>query len=142
MVVKFVPVMVMAAPIAPLVGVKLSRVGVARTVKDPALVPVSTPTVTEIVPVEAPVGTVVVIDVVVEAVTTDGIPLKFTVLSPGVELKFVPVIITVVLSAPLVGLKLSTVGVCAQLTNVIIEKNKMVQILILNLFSFLFKIFY
>jgi hypothetical protein len=61
--VKFVPVIVTAAPTTPLVGVKLEIVGVAGTVtvKLPAEVAVPFGVVTLILPVDAPLGTVVVI---------------------------------------------------------------------------------
>jgi hypothetical protein len=61
--VKFVPVTVTAAPTTPLVGVKLEIVGVAGTVtvKLPAEVAVPFGVVMLILPVNAPLGTVVVI---------------------------------------------------------------------------------
>jgi hypothetical protein len=67
--------------------------------------------VTEMFPVVAPVGTDVVIEVAVEDPTTADVPLKLTV---G-ELKFVPVIVTAVPTAPLVGVKLVIVG-CGSVT--------------------------
>ena len=54
------------------------------TVKTPLLVAVLHPTVTEIVPVVAPTGTVVVILVEVLAVTTAVVILNFTMLFAGV----------------------------------------------------------
>jgi hypothetical protein len=62
-------------------------------------------TVTEILPVVAPVGTVVVNWVVVAAVTVATVPLKDIVLLLGVVLKFVPVTITVAPITPLEGEK-------------------------------------
>jgi hypothetical protein len=61
--VKFVPVTVTAAPTTPLVGVKLEIVGVAGTVTVKLLAEVAVPfgVVTLILPVEAPLGTAVVI---------------------------------------------------------------------------------
>lgn len=59
------------------------------------------PTVTVIGPVIAPTGTVVTIWVGVEMVSMAGVPLKTTVLSDGVVLKFVPVMITVEPIGPL-----------------------------------------
>ena len=56
--VKFVPLIVTAAPTRPLVGVKLAIVGGTSTVKLLALVAVPSGAVTEIGPVVAPAGTV------------------------------------------------------------------------------------
>jgi len=105
--------MVTEAVTAPLSGLKLVMVGVASTVKLDALVTViPVPlTATEIGPVVAPIGTEVVMLVGVEAVTVASVPLNRTSLSPGVALKFVPLIITDAVTAPPVGLKLEMVGV-------------------------------
>ena len=67
-------------------------------------------TVTEIAPDEAPPGTEVVMLVEVLAVTVATVPLNLTVLLAGVTSKLVPVMVTVVPTAPLVGLKLLIVG--------------------------------
>lgn len=83
-VLKFVPERVTVAPTAPLVGVKLVNVGVGKTVKSVELVPVIPPTVTVIFPVVAPLGTVVVMLVVVAVVTTAVTPLNFTTLLASV----------------------------------------------------------
>lgn len=72
------------------------------------------PTVTEIVPVVAPTGTVVVIVVDVLAVTMAVVPLKLTVLLAGVRSKFVPVIVTVVPMGPEAGVKAVMVGTAAK----------------------------
>ncbi len=113
MVLKLVPKIVTDAPIAPLAGVKPVRVGDGITIKLVVLatvIPVPL-TATVIGPVVAPAGTVVVRLVEVEAVTIANVPLKRTTLFVGVVLKFVPVIITVALTAPLPGLKPESVGV-------------------------------
>ncbi len=81
---KFEPERVTVAPTAPLDGVKLVKVGVGNTVKSVALVPVMPPTVTVILPVVAPFGTVVVMLVVVAVVTTAVTPLNFTTLFASV----------------------------------------------------------
>ena len=107
---KFVPVMVTVAPIAPLVGLKSDIVGVPRTVKLVELLTVTPPTVTEICPVEAPIGTEVVILLVVEPVTIAGVRLKVTALFAGILLKFVPLMVTTALMVPLDGLKPEIVG--------------------------------
>ena len=66
--------------------------------------------VTEIVPVVAPAGTVVVMLVAVEAVTVATVPLNLTILLACVVLKLVPVMVTVAPTCPLVGLKELIVG--------------------------------
>ena len=68
------------------------------------------PTVTEIFPVVAPVGTVVVMEVAVLAVTTVVVPLNATVLLTGVGSKFVPVMVTVVPTGPAAGVNEVIVG--------------------------------
>ena len=78
-----------------------------KLVEDVAVWPL---TVTLILPVVAPPGTVVVIVVAVLFVIVAVTPLNFTVLFADVVLKLVPVIVTVVPVVPLVGLKLETVG--------------------------------
>jgi hypothetical protein len=108
---KFVPERVTDAPTAPLIGVKPAMVGVGNRVKLVALVIVMPLAVTEIGPVAAPLGTVTVILVADEAVTTAGIPLNETTLLDGVRSKFVPLIIMVAPTAPLAGLRLVIVGV-------------------------------
>lgn len=75
-VLKFAPLIVTEALTAPLVGVKPEIDGVGNTVKFDPLVAVTPLTVTEIGPVVAPTGTVVVILVGVDADTTAGIPLN------------------------------------------------------------------
>ena len=81
-----------------------------RTVKlfDEAAVMPST--FTKMLPVVAPDGTVVTIDVAVELSTVAVTPLNVTVLSAAVVSKFVPWIVTVSPTAPLVGEKPVIVG--------------------------------
>ena len=90
--------------------VVMVMLGVEPTVKTPLLVAVLPPTVTEIDPVVAPVGTVVVILVAELAVTNAVVPLNCTILLAGVVSKFVPVIVTDVPTRPLVGVKLVMVA--------------------------------
>ena len=66
--------------------------------------------VSEIRPDVAPVGTLVVIDVVVAAVTTERVPLKATRLPEGVLSKLLPEMLTVVPGAPMFGVKLVMTG--------------------------------
>jgi hypothetical protein len=73
---KLVPNMVTAAPTAPLFGLKLVIVGEGSTVKFVALVSVMPLTVSDIGPVVAPFGTVVVIEFVVELLTIAFAPLN------------------------------------------------------------------
>ncbi len=75
---KFIPVIRMAAPTAPLDGLKLVIAGVPRTVKSLALNKVTPLTVTEILPVVALDGTSVVMLLELEAETTAVVPLNFT----------------------------------------------------------------
>jgi hypothetical protein len=76
-------------------------------VKLAALVPVPAGVVTEIGPVVAPVGTVAEICVALLTVNVALVPLNFTDVAP---VKPVPVIVTDVPTAPLVGVKLVMVG--------------------------------
>ena len=94
------------APTAPEVGDKLLMLG--KTVKtDPLLL---TPLAFTIrLPVVAPVGTVVLIDVAVQLDTVAAVPLNVTL--PWVELKFVPVIVTDAPTAPAIGDRLVMLGV-------------------------------
>ena len=104
--VKFVPVRIMVSLAAPLVGVKLVMVGAG--VKLLALVAVPPGVVTEMVPVVAPVGTATVIWEIAFTVKLPAlVPLNLTAVTP---VKLVPVRITEVPTAPLLGLKLVIVG--------------------------------
>jgi len=107
---KFAPVIVTDVPTGPLLGLNPEIVGGPTTVKLLPLVAVSPATVTLIVPVVAPLGTVATRLVVVAEVTVAVVPLNLTVLLAAVELKFVPEIVTEEPTAPLVGLKLEIVG--------------------------------
>jgi hypothetical protein len=112
-VLKLVPEIVTVALKEPLVGVKVVMVGEGNTVKFDALV-IVTPvplTLTEIGPEVAPAGTDVVRLVDVAAVTVASVPLKRTTLLAGIVLKFVPVITTEALTAPLPGENPERVGV-------------------------------
>jgi hypothetical protein len=110
-VLKLVPEIVTVAPTAPVVGLKPVIVCKGRTVNIEPLVRVNPLTVIEIGPVTAPAGTKVVKVVVVAAVTVANVPLKRTIFSSGVVLKFVPKIVTSAPGAPLVGVNPVKVGV-------------------------------
>jgi len=104
--VKFVPVKIMESLAAPLVGVKLVMVGAG--VKLLVLVAVPPGVVTEMGPVVAPVGTVKVIwEIAFTVKLLAMVPLNLTAETP---VKLVPVRITAVPTAPLLGLKLVIVG--------------------------------
>jgi hypothetical protein len=110
---KLVPVIVTDVPTAPDVGDKLVMLGADTTVNDDPLL--ATPlTVTTTFPVVAPVGTVATIDVALQLpIVVAVVPLNFTVLVPGVDPKFVPVIVTDAPTAPDVGDRLVILGVAA-----------------------------
>jgi len=107
---KFVPVIVTGVPTAPDVGDKLVMLGVGSTVNDtPTL---DTPlTVTTTAPVVAPEGTRATILVALQLVGVAETPLNVTVLVPCAEPKFVPAIVTAVLTGPVVGDKLAMLGI-------------------------------
>jgi hypothetical protein len=100
-------VIVTVVPIDPPAGEKFDITG-GKTVKSIEEVAVAPFVVTEIFPVDAPVGTATVREVVVAADTTAAVLPNFTTLF--VTLKFWPVIITVVPIGPLVGEKLDITG--------------------------------
>lgn len=108
--VKPVPVTVTRVPAVPLVGENDEIVGAAApgdTVKLAVLAPVPPAFVTEIGPVVAPAGTVAVSCVALLTLNDAAVPLNFTALAP---VKLVPVTITDVPAAPLVGENPLTVG--------------------------------
>jgi hypothetical protein len=110
---KLVPVIVTAAPTAPVVMDRLVILGAETTVK---LLPLlATPeTVTTTLPVVAPDGTVTVMLVVLQFVAVAAVPLNLIVLVPCGEPKFVPAIVTVAPNAPVVGDRLVIVGAAAR----------------------------
>src|SRR2546428_13849850 len=106
--VKFVPLIVTLVPTGPLVGVKLVIVGaLATTVNVLALVAVPSGVVTLSGPVVAPAGTVAWIAVAEVTVKLALTPLNVTAVAP---VKFVPLIVTLVPTGPLVGVKPVIVG--------------------------------
>ena len=106
---KFVPVIVTAAPTAPLVIDKLVMLGAGTTVKLTPLLALLE-TVTTTLPVVAPVGTVAVMLVEPQVVVFAVVPLNLTVLDPLVDPKLVPVIVTEAPTAPDVGDRVVMVG--------------------------------
>ena len=116
--VKFVPLSVTLLPTGPLVGVKLVSVGAGMTVKLLVLVAVPPGVVTRSGPVVAPVGTVAWIAVPEVTVKLALTPLNVTVVAP---VKFVPLIVTLVPTGPLVGAKLVIVGALPTMTVTVVE---------------------
>src|SRR5215469_601202 len=107
---KFVPVIVTGVPTVPEAGLRVLIVGAeAVTVKFTPLL-ARPPTVTTILPVVAPAGTVTAMLVLLQVVAVAAVPLKVTVLLPCVAPKFVPVIVTGVPTVPEVGLRVLIVG--------------------------------
>src|SRR5205807_40164 len=104
---SFVPLIVTLVPTGPLVGEKLAIVGRLTTVNELALVAVPPGVVTLSGPVVAPAGTVAWIAVAEVTVKVALTPLNVTEVAP---LKFVPLIVTLVPTGPLVGEKLAIVG--------------------------------
>src|SRR6266850_470423 len=99
--------MVTLVPAGPLAGVKPVIVGGLITVKLLTLLAVPPGVVTLIVPVVALVDTVARIEVAELTVKVAVTPLKAT---PVVPLKLVPLMVTLVPTGPLAGVKLMIVG--------------------------------
>ena len=98
--VKLVPVIVTAVPRIPLVGEK--EVIAGSSVKAATLVTLPVELLTEIGPTVAPLGTAAVIWVSETAVNAADVPLKAI---PVAVVKSLPVMVTVVPTGPLVGVK-------------------------------------
>ena len=107
-VLKLVPLIVTAVPPMPLDGD--SPVTPGETEKLMALVAVLPATVTVMVPVVAPLGTVTDKEVPDALATVAAVPLNFTVLLAAVVLKPLPLIVTVAPTGPLAGVKLEIAG--------------------------------
>jgi hypothetical protein len=106
--VRLLPVMVTTVPMAPLAGAKLAMLGAgACTVKLLAERAFPPAVVTEILPLVAPLGTVAAICVALFTVKLAAVPLNATMLAP---LRLVPVMVTVIPTGPLAGVKLATLG--------------------------------
>ena len=111
---KFDPVIVTAAPTAPVATDKLVILGAGTTVKFTPLL-AWLDTVTTTFPVVAPLGTVTAILDEPHVVTVAVVPLNATVLLPWVEPNVVPVIVTAAPTAPVVIDKLVMAGVTVKL---------------------------
>src|SRR5437763_8314547 len=99
--------MVTLVPTGPLLGVKLEIVGGLMTVKLAALLAVPSEVVTLIGPLETPAGTVAVIAVAEPTVKLALVPLNSTAQAPVMLL---PLMVTLVPTGPLPGVKLVIVG--------------------------------
>jgi hypothetical protein len=105
---KLVPVIVICVPTTPLVGVNEAMDG-PESVKSSALRTVPPATVTLILPVVVPAGTLARICVAESTVKVEAaVPLNFTELAP---VKLLPVIVTSVPTNPLTGVKEVKTGV-------------------------------
>ncbi len=107
---RFVPTIVTTVPTAALTGEKLEIVAIGTVKLLPEQPSIPSPTLTQMGPVAAPAGAGTVSCVAVAEVARACPPLKLTSLSIAVGLKFVPVIVTMVPTGPLVGVKLVMVG--------------------------------
>lgn len=105
---KFVPVMVTDVPAV--AGLGDIPVMAGRMVNEVEEVTVTPATVTLIPPEDVPVGTGTTIDVALQLVGVAAVPLKFIVLEPWLDPKFVPVIVTAVPTPPEVGEMAEIVG--------------------------------
>jgi hypothetical protein len=106
---KPLPVIVTTVPTPPDVGERLVMPGAVVMVNVTPLLAIPL-TVTTTLPVVAPVGTEVTIEVPLQVWTVAAVPLNLTVPLPWVEPKFVPVIVTVAPMPPDVGDRLEIVG--------------------------------
>src|SRR6187549_161944 len=107
---KFLPVTVTTVPTGPLVGENPVTVGsLVSTMKSVAGIAVQNKSLYIVVsinfPVFAPPGTITTSWVVEDDVKVAGNPLKVTEFSDAMELKFLPVIVTVAPITPLAGEK-------------------------------------
>ena len=111
---KFVPVIVTTVPAGPLAGAKLAIVGAPMKLDELVAVPPAVVTLNG--PVVTPAGAVAWIEVAEATEKPAATPLNFTALAP---VKFVPVIVTTVPAAPLVGVKLAIVGGTTKLAELV-----------------------
>jgi hypothetical protein len=118
---KLVPLIWTEVPTGPLVGLNDVIVGapVVVTVKFVELVAVPSGLATAIGPVVAPAGTVVVIFCALSIVNVADVPLKVTLVTLGLPLKFWPWIVTEDPTGPLAGENDEIVGAAAQDAGVI-----------------------
>src|SRR5439155_10968986 len=116
---KFAPVIVTDVPTGPLVGARLVIPGVVNTVNATPLLALP-PTVTTTLPVVAAAGTGTTMLVADQLVGVAALPLNVTVLVPCVAPNVVPVIVTGVPAAPLVGARVVIFGVTVNATPLLV----------------------
>ena len=109
---KPVPAIVTDVPTAPEVGDRFVMFG--TTMKFTPLL-ATPPTVTTTLPVAAVDGTGTVIEPALQLVGVAAVPLNITVLVPWLEPKLLPVIVTLVPAAPLLGDRLVMLGATVKL---------------------------
>lgn len=97
-------------PTAPVLGVKLLMLGAAVTVNATPLLCTPPAAVTTTLPVIAPVGTVAVMLVALQAVTVAAVPLNVTLPLPCDGPKFEPAITIDEPTAPVLGVRLLMLG--------------------------------
>jgi hypothetical protein len=106
---KFDPLIITDVPTTPEDGDRPLITGDWITVNGEPLLLVP-PTVTTIFPVVAPLGTGTTIELALQLLGVEVVPLKLTVLVPWLAPKFEPLIVTEVPTAPDVGERLDRVG--------------------------------
>jgi hypothetical protein len=111
---KLAPVMVIEAPTAAELGEIVLMLGAETTVNETPLL-ATLLTVTTTLPVVAPLGTGATIEVALQLVGVDVIPLNLTMLVPWVDPKPVPLIVIDAPIAPEFGDRLLTTGVTVKL---------------------------
>src|SRR5713101_1203559 len=107
---KFVPVIVTGVPTTPDVGFRFVMLGAEDVTMKFAPLLAAPPTVTTTFPVVAPLGTGAAMLVPLQLVGVANVPLNVTVLLPCVAPKFVPPIVTDVLTGPDVGFRFVMFG--------------------------------
>jgi hypothetical protein len=118
---KFAPAIVTVAPMAPLVGDNDVIVGADVETVNVALLLAVPPTVTTTDPLVAPAGTFATMLVADQVVGVAVVLLNVMVLVPWVAPKLVPVIVTVVPTAPVIGDNDVMVGVDGTVAAVVNE---------------------
>jgi hypothetical protein len=111
---KLVPAIVTTVPTAPLAGVRLVMLGGDPSTVNGTPLLGTPPTVTVTAPLVAPLGTEATMRVAVQLEVVATVPLKRTLL-PDIVPKFVPLIVTAVPTAPLVGVLVVMMGVIGPL---------------------------
>lgn len=117
---KLLPLIVTDAPTAPELGDKPLMLGAGRTVKEKPLL-TTLFTLTTTLPVVAPVGTGVMIDVALQLLGVAVVPLNLTVFVPCAEPKPLPFIVTLAPIAPELGERAVILGVTVNATPLLLD---------------------